>query len=63
MEKTVCTRRERRHKSEAKVALRSPKSKQNRRIRFKVPRDESQVSVGGLLALGYGRKWRTRKKR
>jgi hypothetical protein len=24
--------------------------------RSEVPRDESQVSVGGLLALGYGRK-------
>jgi hypothetical protein len=28
-----------------------------------VPRDESQVSVGGLLALGYGRKRRLRHKR
>ena len=28
-----------------------------------MPWDESQVSVGGLLALGYGRKRRTRKKR
>jgi len=63
MEKTVCTRRERRHKAETKAALCSPKSKKNKRIRFKVPRDESQVSVGFLLALGYGRKQRTRKKR
>jgi hypothetical protein len=28
----------------------------NRRFRPAVPRDESHVSVGGLLALGYGRK-------
>jgi hypothetical protein len=28
-----------------------------------VPRDESQVSVGGLLALGYGSKRRSRKKK
>jgi hypothetical protein len=28
-----------------------------------VPWDESQVSVGGLLALGYGIKRRSRKKR
>jgi hypothetical protein len=40
----------------AQAALRSLKSKKNRRFRSEVPRDESQVSVGGLLALGYGRK-------
>ena len=28
-----------------------------------MPQDKSQVSVGGLLALGYGRKKRSRKKR
>ena len=28
-----------------------------------MPRDESQVSVGGLLALGYGNKRISRKKR
>jgi hypothetical protein len=26
------------------------------KVHIKVPRDESQVSVGGLLALGYGKK-------
>jgi hypothetical protein len=26
------------------------------KIQIRVPRDESQVSVGGLLTLGYGRK-------
>jgi hypothetical protein len=45
------------------VTLHSRKSKKNKRIRSQVPRDESQVSVGGLLALGYGRKQRMRKKR
>jgi hypothetical protein len=35
----------------------------NRRIRSEVPQDESQVSVGGLLALGYESKRRSRKKR
>jgi hypothetical protein len=43
-------------KQKARAALRSRKSKKNKRIRSQVPRDESQVSVGGLLALGYGRK-------
>jgi hypothetical protein len=36
--------------------------KRNRRLRPPVLRDESQVSVGGMLALGYGRKKRLRKK-
>jgi hypothetical protein len=63
MEKIVYTRRERRHKVETKASLRSSKSKKNRRIRSKLPWDESQVSFGGLLDLGYGRKQRTRKKR
>jgi hypothetical protein len=39
-----------------KVALCSLKSKKNGRIVSKVPQDKSQVSVGGLLALSYGRK-------
>jgi hypothetical protein len=30
--------------------------KPNRRIRSEVPQDESQVSVGGFLSLGYGMK-------
>jgi hypothetical protein len=37
--------------------------KKNKRIRAEVPRDESQVSVGGMLALGYESKRRSRKKR
>jgi hypothetical protein len=48
---------------EAQAALRSLKMKQSRGIRYEVPRDESWVSVGGMLALGYGRKRRSRKKR
>jgi hypothetical protein len=47
----------------AEVSLRSLKTKQRRRIRYEVPRDKSQVSVGDLLALGYGNKRRSRKKR
>jgi hypothetical protein len=43
-------------KKKARDALRSRESKKNKRIRSQVPQDESQVSVGGLLALGYGRK-------
>jgi hypothetical protein len=46
-----------------KSALRSLRTEKNRGIRSEVPQDESQVSVGGLLALGYGRKRRTSKKR
>jgi hypothetical protein len=38
------------------VALRSQKSKKKRKTRSEVPQDKSQVSVGGLLALGYGSK-------
>jgi hypothetical protein len=50
-------------KQKVKAALHSLKMKQRRGIRSEVPRDESQVSVGGLLVLGYGRKRRSRKKR
>jgi hypothetical protein len=34
-----------------------------KRIRSEVPQDESQVSVGGMLALGYGGKKILREKR
>jgi hypothetical protein len=37
--------------------------KKIRRVIFEVPQDESQVSVGGLLALGYGSKRRVRQKK
>jgi hypothetical protein len=40
----------------AKVVLRSLKLKKNRKLRYEVPQDESQVSVGGFLALRYGSK-------
>jgi hypothetical protein len=33
------------------------------KMRSKVPRDESQVSVGGFLALGYGSTQISRKKK
>jgi hypothetical protein len=33
------------------------------KLRSEVPQDESQVSVGGMLALGYGSMKRSRKKR
>jgi hypothetical protein len=42
--------------------MRSLKSKKNKRIKYEVPRDESQVSFGGLLALGSGIKRILRKK-
>jgi hypothetical protein len=31
-------------------------------VQIKVPRDESQVSVGGLLALGYGLRKKSKEK-
>jgi hypothetical protein len=37
--------------------------KVKQKIQIRVPRDESHVSVGGLLALGYGRKRILQKKR
>jgi hypothetical protein len=43
--------------------MHSLKKKQSRGIRSKVPQNESQVSVGGLLALGYGSKQISRKKK
>jgi hypothetical protein len=45
----------------AQAAPHSLKTKKNIRFRPEVPRDESHVSVGGLLALGYGRLRRLRK--
>jgi hypothetical protein len=61
---TVCTRMGRRQAAESKgCVVQSKVEAIQRRIRSEVPRDESQVSVGVVLALGYGRKWRTRKKR
>jgi hypothetical protein len=36
--------------------------KRNRRFRPLMTRDESQVSVGGLLALGYGLRKKAKKK-
>ena len=48
---------------EAQAVPRSLKSKKIRRIISEVPQDESQVSVGGLLALGYVRKRISRNKR
>ena len=41
---------------EAKDSLLSLKMKKSRGIRSKVPWEESQVSVGGLLSLVYGSK-------
>jgi hypothetical protein len=36
---------------------------EKQKVQMRVPRDESQVSVGGLLALDYGRKKILQKKR
>jgi hypothetical protein len=36
---------------------------EKKKVQIRVPRDESQVSVGGLLALGYGSKKILQKKR
>ena len=47
----------------AKDALHSLKTKKKKGIRSEVPQDDSQVSVGGLFSLGYGRKLITRKER
>jgi hypothetical protein len=38
------------------------KTKRNRRFRPPMTRDKSQVSVGGLLALGYGLRNKSKKK-
>jgi hypothetical protein len=48
---------------EAQAAPRSLKLKHNKRIGYEVHQDDSQVSVGGMLALGYGSKRILRKKR
>jgi hypothetical protein len=44
----------------AQAALCSTKSKKKRSFIYEVPRDESQVSVGGWVSLGYGSKGRLR---
>jgi hypothetical protein len=46
----------------AQATLCSLKWKWNKKFRSEVPQDESQVSFGGLLALGYGSKQILREK-
>jgi hypothetical protein len=47
---------EQRSKEEKKDCTAQSMLKQNRGAKSEVPQDESQMSFGGLLALGYGRK-------
>jgi hypothetical protein len=54
----------RRHRAESKgCPAQSKVEVKIERIRSEVPRDESQVSVGGLLALGYGREVKIKKEK